>query len=155
MLLPNRFTGKKTQTKSVTSSSPKHSNSNPIFLDFPVMFCIFLSSVRPLLILFVKENTSLDGAVDAALRTGMDRAGILCIGKSLHLLLMSTPIQMSCSSFTEALGFLLAAFYVFRIKYPESLTTVFGFLEYVAKVKSNETSITPIVKQFVAQIFPA
>ena len=108
-----------------------------------------------LLILFAKENTSLDGAVDAALRAGMDRAGILCIGKSLHLLLMSTPIQMSCSSFTEALGFLLTAFYVFRIKYPENLTSVFGFFEYVAKVKSNETSITPIVKQFVAQIFPA
>jgi hypothetical protein len=84
----------------------------------------------------------------------MNRIGIICIGKTTYLLVTLIPVKLTCSSFTEAVGYLLAAYYVFRINYPEKLSNVFGFLEYVAQVKSPESVIAPSVKQIVASLFP-
>jgi hypothetical protein len=86
---------------------------------------------------------------------GMTTPGLIAVGEKIYILLDSKPLHINVSTFSEAIGYLLAVYYIFRIKYPEKLKNVFGFFEFVGKVQSEEITMNATIKNFVSTVFPS
>lgn len=68
--------------------------------------------------------------------TGMQQPGILIVGNKTFIKVDSFPLEVQCANFAELIGYLLASYYVFHLSYPLPLTSVFGFLEQLARLSS-------------------
>jgi hypothetical protein len=80
---------------------------------------------------YFQDNTVLEQAIEQVTRLGMIQPGIMYIGSKIFMKLETDAVEINVGCVSEAVAYLIAAYFVFNCKYPEPLTYVYGFLENV------------------------